>query len=86
MNTLDRLKTTSKMSPRWSFIYTIPFEFSIYIYAVDFVLINSTAAASAQTQKKTLEQREAEYAEARMRIFGAASSSPEEQNGSVPER
>ena len=56
------------------------------MYAMDFVLINSTAAASAQTQKKILEQREAEYAEARMRIFGAASSSPEEQNGPVPER
>ena len=67
-------------------ILGIPFQLSMYMYAMDFVLINSTAAASAQTQKKTLEQREAEYAEARMRIFGAASSSPEEQNGSVPER
>ena len=48
-----------------------------------FILSN---AAATQTQTKTLEQREAEYAEARMRIFGAATCPEEQEIGTVPER
>lgn len=39
--------------------------------------LSSTSQANSKTQLKTLEQREKEYAEARLRILGSAAASDE---------